>query len=88
MFSQMALFLKILTKQPHFVLHIKAGKLEVLAGKAPEAFVKGAREIVRDIQLESGTIMGFRKDRGMVFEFSSEISDWQQQRFRNLWQTL
>lgn len=83
----------VLSRQPQFVIEIRAGQAHparfygaLFRGPVPPGFLRECSEVARLTELETGLILGLKRDTGIQLLFSHQIPEFTQQRLRNLWQ--
>lgn len=70
--------------QPAFVITWRDGKLRVVRGKAPHAFLQACRDLLSHHEIEAARIAAYPMERRSVtLRFSKSIPERLHQRFRN-----
>jgi hypothetical protein len=68
-----------------FVVQIKGGKVQVIAGKVTTAFLQQVEQTCREFGVSRGWVGGIMRGRKTRLAFARSIPLHVQQRLRNLW---
>ena len=85
MFKNIIKALSRLFNPPKFVIKLRKERVEVVRGKVSRPFLDECTHLCRDNNICSGQVFGVNCEYGIRLEFSDDIPENMQQRFRNIW---
>ena len=77
--------LKRIFNPPRFIIRIHDGNMVMEKGKVVKKFLDECTELSKSNGENSGKIFGVESEYGLRLEFSNNIPENIQQRFRNIW---